>query len=140
VIPGPDKWVGFWRITVTRLAASPTPSPTPAPSFGEPVRITINADVLTGYDSTSTCPAEVTLAFTPSGGDPTGTGAAFAAAGVGLWAKCTNIAVSPIDASGTFDGHTFALDQGRWTYTGTFDGSTATISGQGRTLVFPLGP
>ena len=135
-----QKWAGFERFTVIRMAASPSPSPTPAPSFGEAVRITINADVLTGYDSTSTCPAEVTLAFTPSGGDPTGTGAAFAAAGVGLWAKCTNIAVSPIDASGTFDGHTFALDQGRWTYTGTFDGSTATISGQGRTLVFPLGP
>ena len=137
---GADRWVGFKRFTITRLAASPTPSSTPAPSFGEPVRITINADVLTGYDSTSTCPAEVTLAFTPSGGDPTGTGAARAAAGVGLWATCTNIAVSPIDASGTFDGHTFALDQGRWTYTGTFDGSTATISGRGGTLVFPLGP
>ena len=136
----PEEWAGFERFAITRLAASPAPSPTPAPSFGEPVRITINADVLTGYDSTSTCPAEVTLAFTPSGGDPTGTGAARAAAGVGLWAKCTNIALRPIDASGTFDGHSFILEQGRWTYTGTFDGATATISGQGGTLVFPLGP
>ena len=43
---------------------------------------------------------------------------------------------------GTFDGHTFALKEGRWSYTGTFDGSTATITGgpKGVTLVFPVGP
>ena len=45
-----------------------------------------------------------------------------------------------IDAAGTFDGHTFALEQGRWTYAGTFDGSSATITGRGQTLVFPVGP
>jgi hypothetical protein len=104
------------------------------------VRITIHADVPTGFTKKSTCPAEVTLAFTPSGGDPNGTGAAYAAAGAGLGATCTNMAVSPLDASGTFDGHTFALQGGGRTYTGTFDGSTATITGDGVTLVFPVTP
>ena len=138
VIPGPDKWVGFWRFNVTRLAASPSPSPTPAPSFGEPVRITIYADVPNGFTKKSTCPAEVTLAFTPSGGDPNGTGAAYAAAGVGLSADCTDMAVKALDADGTFDGHTFALQGGGRTYTGTFDGHTATINGDGVNLVFRM--
>ena len=62
------------------------------------------------------------------------------AAAVGLWAKCTNVDFAAIDAAGTFDGHTFALEQGRWTYAGTFDGSSATITGRGQTLVFPVGP
>jgi hypothetical protein len=138
---GADKWAGFWRFTVTRLAASAPPPPSLAPSPGEPVQITIDATVPIGGDSEDlTCPARVTLSFTPSGGDPNGTGATRMAAGVGLWAKCTNADFSAIDAAGTFDGHTFALTQGRWTYTGTFDGSNATITGRGQTLVFPVGP
>jgi hypothetical protein len=64
------------------------------------------------------------------------------AAAAGLWAGCTDVAFTALDAAGTFDGHTFALKEGRWSYTGTFDGSTATITGgpKGVTLVFPVGP
>ena len=45
-----------------------------------------------------------------------------------------------MDAMGTFDGHTFALSHGSWSYAGTFDGHTATITRKGVTLVFPVGP
>lgn len=142
---GAWKYVDFVRLTVNGPAPTPTPIPSPTPSFTEPVRITINVDVpIGGSDDTdtATCPAEVTLAFTPSGGDPTSTGAAFIAAAAGLWAGCTNVAFTALDAAGTFDGRTFALEEGRWSYTGTFDGSTATITGgpKGVTLVFPVGP
>src|SRR5487761_247978 len=130
-------WAGYERFTVIRGEAVPSPTA----SYAEPVRITINATVPIGGDGdTSSCPAEVTLSFTPTGGDPASTGAARLAAAAGLWATCTNAAFSAIDAAGTFDGHTFALAYGQWSYTGTFDGRTATITGRGGTLVFPVGP
>ncbi len=129
-------WAGYERFTVIRGETAPSPTPT----LGEPVRITIHAEVPWGGSGPDTCPAEVTLAFTPSGGDPTGTGAAYAAAGVGLWADCTDTAHQAIDASGTFDGRAFAIEGGGRTYTGTFDGHTATITGNGVTLVFDVGP
>ena len=125
---------------------APSSAPTgrlaqPTPTFAEHVSITINASVPIGGDGdTSTCPAQVTLSFTPSGGDPTGTGAARLAAGADLFAKCTNVGLSVMDAMGTFDGHTFALSHGSWSYAGTFDGHTATITRKGVTLVFPVGP
>ena len=137
-----DAWqyVDFVRLTVNGPTPSPTPT-SPVPSFGEPVSRTIDAIVpIGGVGENLTCPAKVTLSFTPSGGDPNGTGPTRMAAAVGLWAQCTNVDFSAIDAAGTFDGHTFSLEQGRWTYTGTFDGSNATITGRGQTLVFPVGP
>ena len=137
-----DAWqyVDFVRLTVNGPTPSPTPT-SPVPSFGEPVSRTIDAIVpIGGVGENLTCPAKVTLSFTPSGGDPNGTGPTRMAAAVGLWAQCTNVDFSAIDAAGTFDGHTFSLEQGRWTYTGTFDGSSATITGRGQTLVFPAGP
>ncbi|MGC8634287.1 MAG: hypothetical protein ACP5VP_06430 [Candidatus Limnocylindrales bacterium] len=138
-----DAWhyVDFVRLTVNGPAPSPAPT-LPAPSFGEPVSRTIKAIVPIGGDtSTATCPAEVTLRFTPSGGDSTASGAAFLAAAASLSAHCTSAEFTAIDAAGTFDGHSFALQDGRWSYTGTFDGSTATLSGgpRGVRLVFPAG-
>ena len=142
---GAWKYVDFVRLVVNGPAPTPTPIPSPTPSLSEPVNVTINAVVPIGGSEdtdTATCPAEVSLAFTPSGGDPTGTGAARLAAAAGLWADCTDAQFQAIDATGTFDGSTFALNEGRWSYTGTFDGSTATITGgpKGLTLVFPVGP
>ena len=139
------EWADFRRFTVTRLESLPTPTPAPTTAFAEPVRITIKADAPVGYDANAaTCPAEVTLAFTPSGGDPNGTGVARLNASAGLWAKCTNMDVSAIDASGTFDGTTFSIDEGRRHYTGTFDGTAAHITGgQGAGQVdftFPVAP
>jgi len=125
-------WAGCERFTVIRGEALPSPMP----NLAEGVWVTINADAPIGGDGDkSTCPAEVTLSFTPSGADPT-----TMQGRAGLSAICTNAEFMPIDAAGSFDGHTFALGQGRWSYTGTFDGSTATITGRGFTFVFPVGP
>ena len=128
-------WAGYERFTVIRGDAAPTPTPN---LVGEPVSITINADVpIGGTDSAVTCPAEVGLAFTSTGGAP-GT----MQGGAGLWANCTDAEFMAIDATGTFDGQTFKFSNGNpeYDYTGTLDGGIVTISGGPRnvTLVFPM--
>ena len=128
------EWAGYERFAVVRGEATPSPTP----NLAEPVQVTISADVpIGGAESTATCPAEVTLSFIPSSGDPT-TMQGHAA----LWAHCTNVAFSALDAAGTFDGHTFTLRDGSATYSGTLEGGTATLTGGPRdaTFVFPIGP
>ena len=90
-----------------------------------------------GAESAVTCPAEVTLSFFATGGDPdTFQGKA------GLWANCTDQEFMAADATGTFDGRTFAFSNGNpeYDYSGTLDGGTVTITGGPRnvTLVFPM--
>jgi hypothetical protein len=102
------------------------------------VTITISAETpIGGEEDSATCPAKVTLSFVPSNKDETTMGAHAA-----MWARCTSLEFSSIDAAGLFDGYTFDLHQGQWNYGGTFDGTTATLAGgpQGFTFVFPVGP
>ncbi len=128
-------WAGYERFTVIRGEVVPTPTPDLS---GEPVSITVNVDMpIGGAESAVTCPAEVTLSFFATGGDPDSfQGKA------GLWANCTDQEFMAADATGTFDGRTFAFSNGNpeYDYSGTLDGGTVTITGGPRnvTLVFPM--
>jgi hypothetical protein len=73
----------------------------------------------------TTCNARVSLGFFPKGG-----GAQTMEGRATLTALCDAPAYTMIDATGTFDGKTFHLKVGSaYTWTGTFNGSTATIIG-----------
>lgn len=134
--PGePGLWAGYERFTAIRGEVVPTPTPDLS---GEPVLITINADVpIGGKGEKATCPAEVGLSFFASGGAP-GT----MKGGAGLWGNCTDKAFMAIDGTGTFDGQTFRFSNGNpeYDYSGTLDGGTVTITGgpNNVTLVFPM--
>ncbi len=117
-----DKWkyVDFVRLTIERGEA-----PTPTPEANERLTLTITAEVPTDTEGIGTCPAEVYLVFSRRGGDPsTFQGRA------SLSAICTNREFQAIDTNGgTFDGSTFTLPDGQWTYTGTLSGNTVVITG-----------
>ena len=117
-----DKWkyVDFVRLTIERGEA-----PTPTPEANERLTLTITAEVPTDTEGIGTCPAEVYLVFSRRGGDPSSfQGRA------SLSAICTNREFQAIDTNGgTFDGSTFTLPDGQWTYTGTLSGNTVVITG-----------
>lgn len=100
-------------------------TPASASSDG-PLWLTIREELPFGTDpGARMCEAKVSLGFLPKGGKP-GTMQGSAS----LTALCDDPPATMIDAAGSFDGRTFNLKQGsRYTYTGTFDGKTATITG-----------
>lgn len=128
------EYVDFVRLTIIRdEQATPTPEPT-AGEANETLDLAITTEVASGGEDSLKCPAEVHLRFFRNGGNA-GTMEGMA----GLSAICTNVEFMAIDANGTFDGTTFTLGEGRWAYTGTFDGSQAVITGPGgATLTFPV--
>ena len=119
-------------------AGSPGLRPSPTTDPNQPATLTISATAPIGNaEDSTTCPANVTLSFVPIGGNATSPQGHAA-----MWARCTDKAFSAIDAAGTFDGHAFDLHEGSATYSGTLDGSTATITGGPKsvTFIFPVGP
>ena len=124
------EWAQFKRFTIVRVG----PAPSPPNDF---VEIRIEGVAPVGQDEyATTCPAEFWLIFYRYGGDRPPTGFAH------LQASCTDTDYMALSAKGTFDGQTFVLSEGQYTYTGTFDGSTVTIIGgpQHATFEFQVPP
>lgn len=97
-----------------------------APRANDALRLTITEELPFGPEPEArTCAADVSLGFFSKGGGPqTMEGRAV------MTALCDDPAYTMIDATGTFDGKTFHLKQGgAYTWTGTFNGTTATIVG-----------
>ncbi len=134
--------------------AAPTPTPAPPPSatpipFREVVA-TATAKVPVSDDGW-VCPAELTLTFIllPEGLDESAIPGADLFHTASLYGVCTDSPHTAIDATGDFTaGRTFALEEGRYRWTGTFDGTfvaggTATITGgpgKGATYTFTIPP
>jgi hypothetical protein len=97
-----------------------------SPRTNEALRLTITEVLPFGAEpGATTCAADVSLSFFSKGG-----GAQAMEGRATLTALCDDPAYTMIDAAGTFDGKTFTLKQGgAYSWTGTFDGTTATVVG-----------
>jgi hypothetical protein len=108
-----------------------------SPRANDALRLTITETLAFGPEpGATTCVADVSLGFFSKGGGPQSMEGRAT-----LTALCDDPAYTMIDASGTFDGKTFSLKQGSaYSWTGTFNGSTATVVGgePSHTFVFTV--
>ena len=129
--------------------AKPTPEPTtiwvdPLQYVNSSIEAEVTLDLGGMTRDATSCPAKVSLSFTPispSGKDIYGKDVPEMAHYASMWARCTDREYSAFDATGTFDGSHFNLQQGALKFTGDFDGTTtATLTGgeADQTFIFPI--
>ena len=108
------------------VLALPATGPPALAAGNEALWLTSTEELAFGSEpGATTCNARVSLGFFPKGG-----GAQSMEGRATLTAICDEPAYTMIDASGTFDGKTFTLKVGSaYSWTGTFNGSTAVIVG-----------